>query len=295
MDDYQFFEVLYQNVTPLHIGCGADVGIVDLPIERERATGFPIVPGSGIRGSLRARTKAEGNVELDRLMGPESGDLTSGCVSVLDARILLFPVRSAPGIFHWVTCPFVVRRYLDDRAAFLGPPCSGPVLPEYSPAENQYFGASTESPLYLEEFPFKPPEGGGGWSWTHGIAGVDSARVVLVDDEAFRYFVEHATMVVTRNRLTSEKTVADGPLFSIEAVPPEAVFYGFFGVVEERSTREERWRRDEVAAQLHEGWTSEAGKPSRRYLHLGGEESVGWGVTRLTWLEPPKADARKEG
>jgi len=233
--------------------------------------------------------KAEGKVELDRLMGPESGDLTSGCVSVLDARILLFPVRSAPGIFHWVTCPFVLRRYLEDRAAFLGETKGGPSVPTAPPGEDQYLGASAVQQLYLEEFPFEKRESVApeeAWSWAHAIEGVDSTRVVLVDDEAFRYFVEHATMVVTRNRLTAEKTVADGQLFSIEAVPPETLFYGFFGVVTERSRDESRWTREQVRTELRTGWKEEDDGAARRHLHLGGEESVGWGVTRLAWRAP---------
>ena len=36
--------------TPLHIGAGNEVGIVDAPIQRESHTKFPIIPGSSIKG-----------------------------------------------------------------------------------------------------------------------------------------------------------------------------------------------------------------------------------------------------
>lgn len=39
--------------TPLHAGSGADLGIVDLPIQRERHTGYPKIEGSGLKGSIR--------------------------------------------------------------------------------------------------------------------------------------------------------------------------------------------------------------------------------------------------
>jgi CRISPR-associated protein Cmr4 len=39
--------------TPLHAGSGMDVGIVDMPIQRERHTSFPKVEGSGLKGSIR--------------------------------------------------------------------------------------------------------------------------------------------------------------------------------------------------------------------------------------------------
>lgn len=39
--------------TPLHAGSGMDVGIVDMPIQRERHTGFPKIEASGLKGSIR--------------------------------------------------------------------------------------------------------------------------------------------------------------------------------------------------------------------------------------------------
>ncbi len=39
--------------TPTHVGSGSDLGIVDLPIQRERHTGFPKFEGSSLKGSLR--------------------------------------------------------------------------------------------------------------------------------------------------------------------------------------------------------------------------------------------------
>jgi CRISPR-associated protein Cmr4 len=39
--------------TPLHAGSGSDLGIVDLPIQRERHTDFPKIEGSSLKGALR--------------------------------------------------------------------------------------------------------------------------------------------------------------------------------------------------------------------------------------------------
>jgi len=39
--------------TPLHAGSGQDLGIVDMPIQRERHTGFPKIEGSGLKGCIR--------------------------------------------------------------------------------------------------------------------------------------------------------------------------------------------------------------------------------------------------
>jgi CRISPR-associated protein Cmr4 len=39
--------------TPLHAGSGSDLGIVDLPIQRERHTSFPKIEASSLKGALR--------------------------------------------------------------------------------------------------------------------------------------------------------------------------------------------------------------------------------------------------
>ena len=39
--------------TPLHAGSGSDLGVIDLPIQRERHTTFPKIESSSLKGSLR--------------------------------------------------------------------------------------------------------------------------------------------------------------------------------------------------------------------------------------------------
>lgn len=107
--------------TPLHAGTGRSLGTVDLPIQRERSTGYPIVQASSIKGRLRAETRSLLNDDEKWLtiFGPEQdateeGKRSSdfgGALSTGDARILLFPVRSLAGVFAWVTCVDVLARF----------------------------------------------------------------------------------------------------------------------------------------------------------------------------------------
>ena len=46
--------------TPLHVGCGSSVGAVDQPVVRERHTGYPVIPGSAIKGVLADLWNKEG-------------------------------------------------------------------------------------------------------------------------------------------------------------------------------------------------------------------------------------------
>jgi CRISPR-associated protein Cmr4 len=116
--------------TPLHAGSGTSLGIVDLPIQRERTTGYPMIQASGLKGCLRDVTTdhknwcqdnncplyphADWDRKVEIVFGPADTQRASehaGALSVGDARILLFPVRSLIGVFAWVTCPNVLARF----------------------------------------------------------------------------------------------------------------------------------------------------------------------------------------
>ncbi len=79
--------VLLQAVTPLHVGAGRTIGTVDLPIQRD-AFGYPLIPSSSIKGSMRARLVVEKFLEeykpeaeklLKELAGGKSEVLCSLC------------------------------------------------------------------------------------------------------------------------------------------------------------------------------------------------------------------------
>lgn len=299
---YLFEPILYQAITPIHVGSGQDVGIVDLPVIRERTTDHPFLPGSGIRGALRSRCESTEPGLSRRIFGnDEAGEISSGCVSVLDAHLLLFPVRSAPGLFRWITCPFVLERHRRLHADLCGGPGSVPAAPTMPPEEGVYLGTGP-SELYLEEYPYS--RGEESWSWDLTLDGVATDRVVLVSDVDFLHFVRTATLVRQRNRLTATKTVLRGHLFSVESLPAETWFLGFFGATEERvaEPRDEEPEGEEgnkpseaePAAPLAKEAVAEelrrlaAGEQegSQAHLTLGGDESVGLGITRLHWGLP---------
>ena len=135
--------------TSLHMGSGTSLSYVDLPIQREKHTDFPIMQASGIKGVMKefaerkwyeevekrlnsqgnpeeAKTKTEINIankekiyeaiktKVSTIFGPEEGDKFASCIVFTDAKILLFPVRSVSGIFAWMTSPFVLKRFKRD-------------------------------------------------------------------------------------------------------------------------------------------------------------------------------------
>ncbi len=290
---YLFEPLLFSAITPVHVGSGQDVGLVDLPVIRERTTGHPFLPGSGIRGALRDRCEEKDVTITRRLFGDDrDGEISAGCLSFLDAHLLLFPVRSVPGPFVWITCPFLIERYRRLLHELTGAEAKLAAPPE-PPGEGAYLGGSNQT--YLEEYPFA--RGTGTWSWNGALDGVDSrARVLLLRDADFLHFARHATIVRQRNRLSTAKTVLGGNLFSVEMVPAESWFFGFAGATKERLREPEAEEKQEaltpaapmdkaaVARKLRELLTgSETG--TETHVILGGDESVGLGITRLLWKE----------
>ena len=303
--------VFYRTITPLHVGCGQAVGVVDLPVIRERATGYPYIPGSGIRGSLRDIFETRNRDLTDTLFGPDNNtnteekasesedDKYAGCIAVHDARLLFYPVRSDQKVFLWITCLPVLERFKRDLEAFDSqfPLASMGDLKEIS--NDRFVGpADLGAHVHLEEFRFQRAEGEDAGK----LAGVMQAlepvlglpglaqRTVLVSAQSFYHFVNYATMLVQHNTLTSAKTVKGGMLFSVESLPPETVCYGMIGATSPRrdAARKKKLNRKNMLDEFRNTLIGNAPGKETVCLHLGGKESTGLGVTQLTWHENQK-------
>lgn len=133
--------------TPMHAGSGDDLGIVDLPIQRERHTDFPKIESSSLKGALREAFESalvlnnqndrEALIKINVGFGYDAAPLRgvnvekeledtfkdangnvavdfAGCLGFTDARLLLFPVKSMKGVFAWVTCEKVLKKLKAD-------------------------------------------------------------------------------------------------------------------------------------------------------------------------------------
>src|SRR6202049_4941732 len=116
--------MLYLYVeTPLHAGMGSGLSSIDLPIQRERTTQYPMIQGSGIKGKLRSvaedmverKTGTLTDERVTIMFGPKTtGSDHAGALIAGDARILLFPVRSLSGVFAYTTSYDVLSRFMRD-------------------------------------------------------------------------------------------------------------------------------------------------------------------------------------
>jgi CRISPR-associated protein Cmr4 len=265
--------------TAIHPGSGQSSGAIDLPVAREAATDYPVIPGSSLKGALADIARA---MELDktdhyfRIFGKTDN---AGDLLVSDARLLLLPVRSLSSAYKWVTCPHLIERWQRDakRAESLS------IAPVHLPVieRGQFLGCEGRN-LFLEEFQFQPVNNGAegvvrelSKNLFSLIAHEDTRKrlnkqLVVLHDDDFAWFARNGLGVQARNVL-DETTKTSKNLWYEEFVPADALFYA---VLAERGT-------DALAPIVKL-------LAARPYLQVGGNETVGMGWFAMAL--PPKQE-----
>jgi CRISPR-associated protein Cmr4 len=300
-------------VSPVHMGAGQALGVVDNPIQRERHTGHPVFAGSGIKGALRdvfeAVTKGEDSSLTNRIFGPETdASEHAGCVAFSDAQLVLFPVRSLRESFVYATCPTALGRLR--RMAEL----AGENIDWKIPAVSDDFclavgnssltvkgkldGQEMET-VILETFQFtrslnqdtaaevaKIAE----WLAGHCLPQDESytffrdklgKHLVVLSDTHFSHFVENATTVEPHVRISDESgTADDGGLFYTENVPPESVFVSLVVTSKERVKRGEA---SDGRLSAQQAMSKVEGAIAGEVVQIGGDATSGRGLVAVTF------------
>ena len=308
---------LLHALAPLHVGVDAGVGAIDLPTMREAHTGYPVIPGSSVKGVLREEAEIRTGREAEEVLaafGPPqnlSGDSRGGAVFT-DAQLLALPVRSLCGTFAWVSCEFALGRLARDLAtagypelerpprltatadASLAPARSGQAKPLLS-VETVENGKHR---VFLEDLVIEAAEDPAvaalaetlaEWLWPGDDGALDRElfrdRFLLVHDDVFAFLTQLAMEVRARVQLDSESgTVAVGP-WSEEHLPTESILHG---LVMGRKTK-----RGEVSWSEARCLAVVAGLlAADPVLRFGGHSSVGLGRARVRLLAE---EARRVG
>ncbi|TSE27361.1 CRISPR type III-B/RAMP module RAMP protein Cmr4 [Tepidimonas sediminis] len=237
--------VFLYAVSPVHMGAGQAIGVIDNPIQRERHTGHPSLAGSGIKGAVRHGFEALGGQKdhLTRLFGPEAGssELHAGAVSFGDAQTVCLPVRSLRGGYVYATCPQALAR-AQRLLALLGVQAPWPALPTLAEGECLLTNPALLSGdrLHLEAFEYTARDKDSAavkavaaWLAQHALPQADGyayfadklkTDLVVLHDTDFGYFAEHAMLVEPHVRIDDETgTASDGGLFYTENLPPESL------------------------------------------------------------------------
>ncbi len=103
--------VLLVAETPLSPSTGVGLGEVDRPVQRDPATGLPVIRGSTVKGALRHHLRSLGREFLISLSGEGNAPLR---ISVGDARLIALPVPSNSEFMVWLTSPYLLGRFETD-------------------------------------------------------------------------------------------------------------------------------------------------------------------------------------
>lgn len=284
-------------LSPTHAGIGRGVGYIDLPIDRDGVTGWPILRGSGFKGVWadhhRATADARRNDPTLRAAFGVAGDdnnSNAGALIPTDAKLVCLPVRSFRGTFAWATSPLclqMLRRTLS-LAGLTGVPDAPASLDEGKAHHTTTSVLVEGNSIYLEDLDFAAQKCDTATAWAtliaeHVFAGDPTwqdqfkKRFVVLPDSAFDFLCETGTEVHSRVRIDDDtKTVAKGALWTEESLPAETILLGLiqcdrvFG----------RNGEDIAPKDLLDRFAKEA-----LILQIGGKATIGRGQVRCVFTE----------
>lgn len=280
-------------VTPCHAGSGSALGVVDLPIQRERHTNWPMIQASGVKGAFRANFDRFKNKIFDKaqikdfeklsdsIFGTDKGGNNAsgyaGSCSISDARILAYPMRSNVSPFVWITCPAVLKRFARDLE-----------IAGKSSFDSHKFSISAESAIsigksalsgdiLLEDFEVKVQSSKIDEFKEIETYFADVERLLLVSDDVFNYGVTDCTQIMAQIKINSETgTTADGSLRYQEELPSDTIMYTVIHWGDSKNTAEDKLKADTIKKFI----TDEV---IRNHIQIAGDETCGRGIFQLSW------------
>lgn len=281
-------------VSPLHMGAGTALGLIDNPIQRERHTEYPLIAGSGLKGALR-HGLGWGEEHIKAVFGPDTKESSeqAGAVSFGDAQLVAFPVRSAKRGFVYATSATALGR----AARLLN--LSGLNVTWKTPVLNEGKcrianpDLLTDDYIALEAFEFEAQcdqdlRTISEWLSENALPAGDACHyfrkkikddLVLLSDEDFSYFVRHSTVVEPHVRIDDVSgTAQDGGLFYTESLPPESLLLA--PVMASKERRSDGMNAEQVMSLLLNGNDNESGI-NGRLMQVGGDATTGRGQVIL--------------
>lgn len=285
----------------IHSGTGQSTDVIDLPIAREKVTGWPYMPASSIKGVLRdacdpgksaagesdevKRDRAARRTRLHEAFGPDTSEAekNAGALIFTDAQLLCLPVRSYYGVFAWLSCPLALRRWRRDAAR--GGRDGVPALADLPTDRADQFAILVpdgsnlvqNDAVFLEDYDLVATASAstaaiadyiakavfaGEEEWQQEFRG----RFAVVSDNLFTMLTEVSTEVDARIRLDQDsKTVARGALWYEESTPAESIFVCPLLAAPRNGT---------AAAALFDLLST----PLQGLLQIGGNASIGRGL-----------------
>jgi len=274
------FFISFYALTPVHPGAGSSLSYVDLPVQRERHTGYPMMAGSGIKGVIRNLAQRSNLNDIKKVFGSEETGDTASLVSFTDAKILFYPVRSVRGVFAWVTCPYILSRLKKELQSFgkeidLNDFDIKELADEKIIVNKESLLKVDNTKVALEEFVFDVGSDVGNKDLSNFFNLIKEyltdeiknnefeKRLAIVSDNVFADLVNYAIEIRTRIKIDQiSGTAKTGNLFTIEFVPSESIFYSFLFS-----------RKDDDSVNLET-------LIENKIIQIGGDETTGSGFVK---------------
>jgi CRISPR-associated protein Cmr4 len=294
--------IIYYCVTPVHMGAGTGLGLVDNPIQREKHTNHPLFPGSGIKGAIKD-SWIDPDKDFEKFaFGSDSSpnDQTEGASALCftDATLVAFPARSIKNTFIYLCSPMTLARlhrqiyFVNNKSLFKIP--SPPEKNCALVSDEQAYSAIDDRKVVAENFEFNAELNDN----LKGVADLISKAItdeannyfsnkikqclVMLNDADFNYFVNNCTSVEAHVQIDDETgLVKDGALFYVESLPPETLLSGIVLSSEPRTTDEEKRKKydaDEMLKKIKE-------ELNKKTVQFGGNATTGRGLVNLYFYE----------
>ncbi len=314
--------------TPIHAGSGSTMELIDLPIQREKHTNFPKIEASTLKGCLRdyfennPKEKNDNGV-IENIFGPKnlSDNAFAGAMSITDARLLFFPVKSIKGVFAYITCPYVLKRFKEDLQTlvnFIGKNNNEAVegikelLSSVESLEKVIKNYPDEKAcsssnavvlvrgnmVVLEEFAFEVEKDNDNIGRFEEavykiLSGKDNndksddigqleRRLVIVNDDVFKHFVEFSTEVNARIQIDDNTgTVKERALWYEEYMPAESIVYALIFFSDSRSNHSDGGTKR--AEDLKEKFLEAFENRCCGIVQIGGNQTLGKGFLKVAF------------
>jgi len=277
----------FYAISPIHAGSGAATSTVDLPIQRERHTNWPHIQASGVKGSMRDHYRrfaddAKSNL-INLIFGSDKDndstrkgaqDDLPGAISISDAKLVAFPMRSNVAPFVWVTCPSVLKRLANDLefAGFGGLKD----IPFVKKEEAVVLKGEFKGDIILEDAVVRvnsTDDTKTDFALPDGFPEIE--RLLLVSDDMYDYCVSSCTEVQTQIKIDSATgTAADTALRYQEFLPADSVLYSIVYFSKSAGL-------NELQAETIQGHIEDVIK---NFIQIGGDETLGRGICKISWL-----------
>ncbi len=276
---YQKICGIIQTLAPLHVGAtaGEENGNLNL-IFRDAFTQTGIIPGSSIRGRLRAEMRQATSEEEagywygNRAITGETDSTTESRVKLEHASIVWLPVFCPGQPIVWVSCPRLLRRY-QRIAGDLVKLKDGTLLKEAT-LPDAYTRSNKLKPLNVNDqeklffnFGLLTIEQKADLSAWFPL-GEELPAVIVADNEIG---MVHDMALYRQSRVCledDEKKVKQGQFFNTEALPEDTILV--FAAALRKEQNEKKWQ------------PLNGDNPAS--IYLGGLESIGFGNCFLSFL-----------